>query len=109
MAIEYSWRFGSIKVEDKNGLTDVVVFFEPRLIAVDGAFIAEWHDGVSLDSPDPASFIAFPTDPADTPAFEENLKAWALASVGMTEAEIQALLADQIDAQKTAPAIKALP
>jgi hypothetical protein len=109
MAIEYSWSFGSIKVEDKNGLTDVVVFFEPRLTAVDGEFSANWYAGVSLADPDPASFIAFPTDPADTPAFEENLKAWALASVELTEAEIQALLAAQVDAQKTAPAVKALP
>jgi hypothetical protein len=109
MAIEYTWSFGSIKVEDKLSLSDVVVFFEPRLLAVDGEHSARWYAGVTLDDPDPASFVAFPTDPADTPAFEAHLKAWALAAEGRTEDEIKASLADQIADLKTAPVEKVLP
>lgn len=117
MTISYTWTFPdhAIRVSPGpiNGLDNVVVSFEVRVRAEDGATEGhpDWYAGITFadPQPDPASFIPFPADPADTPAFRDALKSWALERLDMTEADIEAAALAQLDAFKAQPVAKALP
>lgn len=113
MSITYTWTFNAIRVCDcaETGLTDVVKAFEVRVRADDGETEghSDWYAEAQLATPDPSAFVTFPADPADTPAFEAQLKAWALEHLGMTESALEAAALAQLEARKVLPMLKALP
>lgn len=113
MTTTYDWTFTAIKTDPNpaDPLADVVVSFEVRVRADDGETEGhgDWYAGVHLGPPDPESFTPFPTDPADTPAFRDWLKARALETLDMTEAQIEAAALSQLEAFKTRPIARDLP
>ncbi|TGY87361.1 hypothetical protein E5163_14935 [Marinicauda algicola] len=112
MTITYSWTF-SPQGKDRPdlSLTGVVTSFEVRVRATDEATgeSAEVYYAIPLADPDPQNFTPFPSDPAETPAFEALLQGWALEHLGETADALEARALAQLDALQNRPQPLVLP
>ena len=103
MANTYAWAFPTLDVHNsaQNGHDDVIQTVHWSCTATsdsqtdaDGNYISVTAYGtVGLATPDTgdSAFIAFDS------VTQDNCKAWVLADLGKTEAEMQTLLDDQIN------------
>lgn len=107
------WIFTNIKTSLVDGLEDAVTHYEARIALPGGElYLGE----IESAPPEPDGFIAFPSDPADTPAFEAALKSWAVVyraeaeqDPDLTAADLEARADAVVTARASAPVSKALP
>jgi hypothetical protein len=104
MAIAYEWKIEAIetaKVED--GMTDVAKTVHWRMNAQDGDLSATAYGSVGLDAPTAEGFIAFDA------LSKAEVVAWVVDKLEMSEADIQAALAQRIAYDRDPPIISKLP
>lgn len=111
MANTYVWDFPNLEVNNsqQNGHDDVISVIHWRLTATsdsdqdaDGNYLtASSYGSVGIDTPDAgdSSFIAFDS------VTKDNCKAWVLAELNKTEAELQTALDTQIT-EAASPAVR---
>ena len=109
MANTYTWDFTTLDVHNsaQNGHDDVIQTVHWRMTAVsdthtnaegDALSVSAYGSaGLSTPDADDASFIAFDS------VTKDNCKAWVLAGLGKTEAEMQTMLDEQITALASPP------
>ena len=109
MANTYVWDFPTLDVNNsaQNGHDDVISTIHYTCVATsdsqqdaDGNYISVTAYGtIGLDTPDAGdtNFIAFDS------VTKDNCKTWVLAGLGKTEAEMETMLDDQINALDNPP------
>ena len=104
MANTYTWDFPTLDTApSEDGLSDVIKTIHWRITAVDGNGITASSYGTASPELDPDNFVAFDSVTKDW------CKEKVLASLGQTEADLQASLDTQIDNLANPPIVQKVP
>jgi len=100
----FTWVIETIDAAKVEGdLTDVAKTVHWRMNAVDGEDTATAYGTVSLDAPDADSFVAFDA------LTKDQVVAWVIDKLDMSEADIQAALTQRIADDRDPPVVQKLP
>lgn len=100
----YEWVIETIEAAKVDGdLSDVAKTVHWRMNAVDGEDTATAYGSVGLDTPDADNFVAFDE------LTKDQVIAWVTDKLDMSEADIQAALAQRIADDRDPPVVQKLP
>ena len=106
MAITYTWVIETIDTaKSEDGMSDVAKQVHWRMNAYDDTddLSATAYGSVGLDAPDADSFVAFDE------LTKDQVVAWVSDKLDMSEADIQAALAQRIADDRDPPVVQKLP
>jgi len=106
MAITYEWVIETIDTaQSEGGMSDVAKQVHWRMNAHDDTddLSATAYGSVGLDAPDADSFVAFDE------LTKDQVVAWVSDKLDMSEADIQAALAQRIADDRDPPVVQKLP
>ena len=106
MAITYTWVIETIDTaKSEDGMSDVAKQVHWRMNAHDDTddLSATAYGSVGLDAPDADSFVAFDE------LTKDQVVAWVIDKLDMSEADLQAALAQRIADDRDPPVVQKLP
>lgn len=106
MAITYEWQIETIETaKSEDGMSDVAKIVHWRMNANDDTddLSATAYGCVGLDAPDADSFVEFDA------LTKDQVVAWVVDKMDMSEADIQAALAQRIAEDRDPPVVQKLP
>lgn len=100
MAISYEWQFPRCDVAPSlDGLQDVVTGVHWRLVATDGAYVADCYGSIGLAPPNATSFTAF------SALSKEQVTAWVIEQINARKPPVNKMKEDKFD---TRPVVEQL-